>query len=204
MLPTRLGKKDTQTATISREDRIGYVSIRDKKDAPTGAKEWRLLDINKPVQGFDLKYVYTKKIWFGFKSVQHAHICAVMGEKGEEFRPIPYSASIGEYKPVFDGDRGLLYHKLAVSIEEHNKFVSWWKQNLMTLALGAIGLLCCIMLFLSFLTLKDIADKLGAVAGNFGTCSQQTAQLLAQQQNKTSTTPKAGSVAGIPFGITGG
>jgi hypothetical protein len=197
----RIGEGATSEKTITIEDRIGYVDIIDEKGKKTGAKEWKLMALNKPIQGFEPKFIEQRKVWWGYWTTKHAHIVAVQGERGEEFHPMGYNPSTGSYTPAFSGDKGLLYYKLAKSIEAHNKLENLWKEYLPYIIIGGMVLLCTIMLFLSFLTLKDIADKLGAVAANFGTCSQQTAQILGVQLNATNSTVKPGNIMGIPFGI---
>jgi hypothetical protein len=198
----RIGELATSEKTMTVEDRIGYVDVLDEKGKKTGAKEWKLMNLGKPVQGFEPKYIEQRRVWWGYWTTKHAHVVAVQGEKGEEFHPLKYDPSIGDYTPAFSGDKGLLYYKLAKSIEAHNKLENLWKEYLPYIIIGGEILLMIIMVFLCFLTLKDITDKLGAVAANFGTCSQQTAQLMGVEMNKTAGGAKPGNIMGIPFGAS--
>ena len=189
--------------TYSTDDRIGYVEIKDEKGAKTGAKEWRLMDINKPVQNFDYSFVGDKAIWFGFKIARHCHIVAVMGEKGEEFYPQRYDSSMRDYKAVFDGDRGLRLFKIFQDIQNRNKYTNWLQQNLMALASMGLSLLIAIMLFLCFLQLSDVSKVLSTALAQNNACLTANAYFQnATGFNKTASQPtaaKGNNIAGIPF-----
>jgi hypothetical protein len=202
----RIGEQGNNAKTLTYEDRLGYLPIRDNKDRRTGASEWRLRGLGKPVQNFNYDYVQEQSIWFGFKKAQICHVQAIMGLQGEEFRPIKFDArQLNEdgsrYVPVFDGDRGLLYHKITQAIENRNKLDSWWKQNLIPIIISALGVVISIMLFLCFLQLIEVSKGLQAAAGASAQCSENYKAVA----NTTATKPiAANNVAGIPFGATGG
>ncbi len=196
------GSDSVHAKTYGVEDRLGYVDIRTKKDEATGAKEWRLRNLKRPVQNFNYNYVYEQAIFFGLRRAPVAHVIAVNGLNGEEFRPIKYDASLGSYKPVFDGDRGLLYYKITKAIEDRNKIENWWRQNLIPLLGSALELVIAIMLFLCFMQLTEVSKALHAAASASAQCHESNLALM----NKTTseTTIKPGNVAGIPFGVGGG
>jgi len=198
-----LGGERGQKNTFSTEDRIGYVDIKGQDGKSTGAKEWRLCDMNKPVQNFSYAFVGDKAIWFGFRVDRHAHVVAVMGEKGEEFYPQAYDASVKGYKPVFDGDRGLRLFKIFQDIQNRNKYADWLKDNIMQLAKMGLDLAIVIMLFLCFMQLTDTSKMLGNAlqANNACLAANQYFQNAAGfDQNNATVQPKPeNKIAGIPF-----
>lgn len=194
----RIGGQSVSSKTVAVEDRIGYVDVIGAKNQATGVKEWRLRNTQKPVLNFNYDYVFEQKIMYGFKKVQACHVNAVMGEKGEEFRPVKYDASLGAYKPVFDGERGMLFYKITQSIEARNKFENWWKTNLFNLALGGIALLIAALLFMCFLELKTVSQNLASAASAATQCSDNYRAVL-NGSSTQKTTVQPGNVAGIPF-----
>lgn len=187
--------------TYSTDDRIGYVDIKDDKGSKTGAKEWRLMDINKPVQNFNYDFVGDKAIWFGFRVSRHCHIIAVMGEKGEEFYPQRYDSSMRDYKAVFDGDRGLRLFKIFQDIQNRNKYTNWLQQNLMALASMGLSLLIAIMLFLCFLQLTDVSKTLASALSANNECVAANAYFknVTNFQKPNVTAKPTNNIAGIPF-----
>jgi hypothetical protein len=188
--------------TYSTDDRIGYVEIKDEKGGKTGAKEWRLMDINKPVQNFNYDFVGDQAIWFGMRVARHCHVIAVMGEKGEEFYPQKYDSSMRDYKAVFDGDRGLRLFKIFQDIQNRNKFNNWLQQNLMALASMGLSLLIAIMLFLCFLQLSDVSKVLSSALASNNACLVANQYFLNATNYKNASTAapaKQNNIAGIPF-----
>jgi hypothetical protein len=189
---------------VSYEDRIGLLDIKGSKDQKTGAKEWRLMTLNKAVQNFGYEHVYEKQIWMGFKKAQHAKILAVQGLKGEEFYPIKYHLDMkdekgGEFKPVFSGDRALMHYKMQREIDARNTKENFWKDHLFDLLKIGGDILIIIMLFLCFLQLVDVSKNLQSAAGSNAACA--TAYQEVMNNTASAKTPTAGNVGGIPFGI---
>ena len=176
--------------------------MKSAKDEKTGAKEWRLRNINKPVLDFKPDYIYDVDIWMGLKRAQFANIQATTTPKGEEFYGMAYDASNKGFKPAFSEDRRLLFWKIDQDIETRNTFQNWWKQHLMELIKIGMEALIIIVLFLIFLQLTEISKNNAACAG----ANERAAQLLTDQMNKTDSSKpiQAGNIGGVPFGVAGG
>jgi hypothetical protein len=184
-------------------DRIGYVEVKNEKDAGTGAKEWRLRKLKKPVLNFNLDYVSDEKIWFGLKKAQVAYVMAVMGEKGEEFRPMRFDPANRDYKPVFDGDRGMLFYKITQQIEARNKYENFWKQNLLPLIMNGLLVVIILLQLLTIMQLKDMVGAAGSAIQSGLECSQNIKDAVNSTLNKA---PATGTLGGVPFafGTPGG
>lgn len=198
-----LGGERGQKNTFSTDDRIGYRETRDANGKSTGAKEWRLMDIGRSVQNFSYDYVGDKTIWAGLKVCRHAHIVAVMGEKGEEFFPQKYDTSTKSYKTVFEGDRGTRLLKIFSDIQARNHYTDWIKQNLIQLAITGIALMITVMLFLCFMQLSDVSKTLRDAMGSNNACIAANKYFQNATNFNTSQTtvkPAAGNtIAGVPF-----
>ena len=189
------GKSSADKRTVILNDRLGFI------DDGKGNKEWRLLKLKKTVQEFSYDYVYEKRIFMGLRIGKFAWINAVMGTDGEEFRPIKFDLEKGAYKPVFDGERGILAWRLTTDILERNTYRNWWKDNIMQLAGLGANILVIIMLFLCFLQLVDVSKNLENAA------SALSGLLPAKPTNSTNTLPNQGNIGanfigGIPLGVT--
>ncbi len=194
-----IGESSMNRQVIMKEDRIGYVDVIDQKNEKAG-KEWRLADINKSVLNFEQKYIYQREIWFGFKTAKWADVFAVATEKGEEFRPMQHDAVLGKNTPIFDGDKGTLFHKIRQDIIARNKIESWWRTNLPALVLSGLAVVACVLLLMITLNLKEVSGVLSAALERNEACSASI-QYMNNQTLGNSTAPKAGNVGGIPFGV---
>lgn len=167
----RIGESAISEKTMTVEDRIGYVNIYDEQGKKTGAKEWRLMNIGKPVQKFDIKYIEQRKVWWGYWTTRHAHIVAVQGLRGEEFEPMGYNPSTGDYKPALSDDKGLLWYKLSKDIENRNKFENVWKEYLPYIIIGGLVVMVAVFQFLTWLKMGDFVNALSTTAYNLAQCS---------------------------------
>ena len=193
---SKIGQKDGKT--IITNDRIGYVNIVDDKDRKTGAKRWKLMKNKGQVMDFSYARVYEVKGLFGKQLV--TDIYAPNGEKGDEFYQLPCDAVLpADYKPIITTQKSQLFYTTMMDIMNRNKIENWWKQNLIPLVLSGLALLCCIMLFLCFLTLKDVADTFKAASVTNSQCTAGIQQVLNITQNKTEQKPAQPGI--LPFGI---
>ena len=195
-----LGGRGINKKTDTYEDRIGYVDMKNEKGENSGAKCWRLQKTGKIVPNFDYSYVGEKRVFNGMKKAPHCHIYAVMGEKGEEFKPVKFISGASEYRPVYEGDRGMILAQIWKDIQSRNKIENWFKANIMQLAISGLMLITIIVLFLIVLQLSDIAKVLGSATSSASTCVE--AVNLAKNASAASVyNPANNTLAGIPFGI---
>jgi hypothetical protein len=194
----RLGEHATSQKTITVEDRLGFIDILDEKGRKTGAKEWKLQRLGKPVSKFDPRYIEQRSVWWGYWTTKHAHVVAVQGINGEEFEPMGFNPSIGEYKPALSGDRGLLWYKLSKDIENRNKFENTWKEYLPYIIIGGLVVIVAVFQFLTWLKMGDFINSLDATAQNFATCSYNYKAVL-NASNGTIAKPPY-TIGGIPIG----
>ena len=191
--------------TIVVPDRIGLKYLKNEKDEKMGgAQEWRMLRINRPVQGFSLAQVVEKKIWFGFKKAQTANVYAVNGEKGEEFygvkRVYNKTEDGGVFKPVFESDRALQHFKMQQEIDKRNTKENFWKEHLWDMIKIGADILIIIVLLLCFIQLVDVSKNLQGAAASNAQASQAYLQSLNGTNGAQAKTITAGSIAGVPFG----
>jgi hypothetical protein len=194
------GLNAAEKKTIIVQDRLGYIKMKDKDGKESAVREWQLMKRKKPVMGFDYSFVCEKYIWSGFKKVPYAIIHGVMGENGEEFKPVKFILEEMAYKPVFDGDRGMLFWKLTQDVISHNTFKNWLQQHILELARIGAELLIFIVLLVIALQLNEVAKNFNAAANTFAGIEQT-------QHIAANATPGGGSssivpnyIGGIPIG----
>ena len=181
------------------DDRLGFIRVATKTGENEG-NEWRLMNTGKPVQNFEpQKYIYYKSIWFGFKVAECAKISAPRGIAGEEFYPMEIDPSTVKFTTAAIDDWGMTALKILKDIHKRTEVADFWKQNIIQLAQGGLTLMVCIMLFLCFFKLGDVATALSAAASTGNSCSERIDNILSN--STTSTGAKVGNIAGIPFGV---
>jgi hypothetical protein len=176
---------------VSKSDRVGFVQQKNAEGKDKGLFEWRLHKANRPVMGFDYRYVYEKTIWFGLKKVQFATVYGLMGENGEEFRPMAFNSAKGESRPIFEGERAILFQRMTEDFMARSAISNWLKDNLLRLAeIGGL-IFIVIMLFWNGLQLGENAKVLAA-----GIQANQPAGEKAQEQPQQQTQK---ATEGLPF-----
>ena len=183
-------------------DRIGDFEQKiidaDKMDRKTGAVVWKLRSNGKMVQNFGAKDISDMTIWWGFRTVRVCFIKAVSGMKGEEFYPVDYSED-NTFKPVYTPDRAATGAEIDRDIEERHRRQSWLSKYWRDLLTAGLDLLIVVMLFLNFLTMKDITTALNGVAGSFHDVADSLNANFGHNASKNTTTAKP-NVMGIPYG----